>query len=132
MKKLLLILTVALMGCGGFSLDQKDAQATAEKAIKLISERKYDELSELYTNDFKAGESKEVREEKFNQILDAIGPVVSYSLLDSTNLVVTETNELVLKYDVKHSNVETIEEYIISMESGKCEISKINIQQKNL
>ncbi len=132
MKKLILFIAVCtLASCTSEKLDITAAIKTAESAIKLIGDKKYDELVKLYTSDFSSSETKEVREKKYNQIIDIVGPAVEYILTDSIRQNNTEEeSRIVLKYNVKHERVNTTETYTIVKEEGKYLLADIFITNK--
>lgn len=107
------------------------AKKTAESAIQLIGDKKFDGLAALYTKDFNDSEPKETRELKLKQIIEAVGNVMEYKLTDSTQVNNTgEESRIVLKYKVKHSKLSTTETYTIMKDEGKYLLSNIDITNK--
>ncbi|MEI8231478.1 MAG: hypothetical protein WCG32_02770, partial [Actinomycetes bacterium] len=93
MKKIIFVIALSsLFSCTGEKLDMNAARKTAESAIQLIADEKYDELSKLYTPDFRDGEEKKLKELKFSQIIHIIGKMQEYSLLDSSRVTTDEVN----------------------------------------
>jgi len=128
MKKIIFVIALSsLFSCTGEKLDMNAARKTAESAIQLIADEKYDELSKLYTPDFRDGEEKKLKELKFSQIIHIIGKMQEYSLLDSSRVTTDEVNRIVLKYKVKHENAETTETYTVAKEEGSYLLADIYI-----
>jgi len=129
MKHLLLALSFfTLAACMNEKLDMAAATKTAESAIQLIGDEKFDDLSQLYTKDFSNSEAKEEREKKFDQIIKVTGKTIAYNLTDS--IIENNTGEesrLILKYKVKHANTSTTETYTVVKEEGKYLLSNIYI-----
>ena len=131
MKKILFVIIVSsLFSCSSEKLDMNSAIKTAESAIQLIGAEKFDELSKLYTPDFREGEAKEVKEKKFSEIMKVIGKPVEYAILDSSRTLMDEVNRIVLTYKVKHENATTTETYTIAKEEGSYLIADIYITNK--
>ncbi len=68
-----------LFSCAGEKLNMNAALKTAESAIQLIGDEKYEELAKLYTPDFRDGEEKKLKELKFAQIIKIIGKTEEFS-----------------------------------------------------
>lgn len=126
---ILLFTGIILISCTGQDLKMSEAKTTAETAINLIGNQDFEKLSEMYSTDFSTSEPKEVRLQKFKQIIDATGPVQSFELKDSTSSnEIGEESRITLTYTVKHANLNTIETYKITKESGNYVIAGISIQ----
>jgi hypothetical protein len=126
MKKIIILFTIlAMSSCSMGKVDMAEAMKTAENAMALISEKKYDELSKLFSYDFYESEPKEAREKKFEKIIDVAGKLIEFHLTDSLR-----ENNVILKYAVKHANTTTTETYTIVQEEGKYLISDINISNQ--
>ena len=131
MKKItfFLFVCIALWSCAGKDMEMSEAKRTAETAMNLISNEDYDKLSELYSTDFNNSESKEVRIQKFKQIIEATGSVQDFKLIDSSSVnEIGEESRITLSYHVQHSKISTFETYKIGLESGKYVIAGIDIQ----
>lgn len=123
------IISFILLSCTGQDMEINKAKNAAETAIGLIGNKEFDKLVEMYSNDFSTSEPKEIRLQKFNQIIDATGTVQNFVLTDSTiNSEIGEESRIILTYKVKHANLTTIETYKIGKESGNYVIAGINIQ----
>ena len=126
MKKIIILFTIlAMSSCSMGKVDMAEAMKTAENAMALISEKKYDELSKLFSYDFYESEPIEAREKKFEKIIDVAGKLIEFHLTDSLR-----ENNVILKYAVKHANTTTTESYTIVQEEGKYLISDINISNQ--
>jgi len=124
-----LLLAIGLWACTGQEMDIKQAKKTAETAINLIGNQKFDELATYYSEDFSSSEPKEDRIKKFTLIIGTTGPSNNFELLDSTvENNIGEDSRITLKYKVNHTNVSTFETYKIGYESGKYVIAGIDIQ----
>ncbi len=125
----IILITIFLYACAGQDMETGKAKKAAETAIGLIGNEEFEKLADLYSNDFSTSEPKEVRLQKFKQIIDATGPVQDFELTDSTSeSEIGEESRITLTYKVKHSRLNTIETYKISKESGNYVIAGINIQ----
>lgn len=125
-------LAIGLWACTGKEMDIKQAKKTAETAINLIGNEKFDELATYYSEDFSNSEPKEDRLKKFSLIIATTGPSQSFELLDSIiENNVGEDSRITLKYKVNHANVATSETYKIGLEAGKYVIAGIDIQTSN-
>ena len=131
MKKTIFVIALSfLFSCAGEKLDMNAARKTAETAIRLIGDEKYDELSKLYTPDFRDGEEKKLKELKFAQIIKIIGKTEEFSIKDSSRITTDEVNRIVLTYKVKHANAITTETYTIAREEGNYLLADIYITNK--
>ena len=111
-------------------LDMNAARKTAEIAIQLIGAENYDELSKLYTPDFRDSEAKGMKEKKFSEIIHVIGKTEEFSIIDSSRVTMEETDMIVLKYKVKHATATTTETYTIAKEEGNYLLANIYITNK--
>ena len=132
MKKLAIVIAICIFSsCASEKLDMTAAQKTAESAIRFIGDKNYADLSKLYTPDFATSETKEVREQKYNQIIDIVGKTIEFKLTDSIRQNNTaEESRIILKYKVKHEKVTTTETYTIAKEEGNYLIADIFITNK--
>lgn len=78
MKKLFVILAIVAIGCLGCGkVDHSKAKALVIGLIQAEDSSKYDETSKYYTDEFNQGESVEARAQKYRQLNEAYGNVVS-------------------------------------------------------
>ena len=125
----ILLVSILLFSCTGQDMDMDKAKSTAVTAINTIGNGEFEKLAELFSTDFSNSEPKEVRLQKFKQIIDATGPVQSFELIDSTSVSeIGEESRITLSYSVKHTHLNTIETYKIGKESGIYVIVGIDIQ----
>lgn len=118
-----------LFSCTGSELNMEQAKSAAETAINLVSNKEFDKLTEMCSEDFSKSEPKEVRLQKFKKIIEATGPAENYVLTDSIIFnEIGEESRITLTYKVKHTKLNTLETYKIGKESGNYVIAGINIQ----
>lgn len=131
-KILFVLLTSCLWACTGTDMKMQEAKKTAETAINLIGNKKFDELATYYSEDFSVSETKEDRNRKFALLVETIGSLQSFEITDSiTENTIGEESRITLKYKVIHSNITTLETYKIGKERGKYVIAGIDIQMNN-
>jgi hypothetical protein len=130
MKKLLIISLVLFASCKQSEFDQNKGREICDKAIKLINDRNYSELANLYDDDFKSSETPEVRTEKFDKILNVIGKMKVDSLISTKNNSDEDSDRMIFTYKVVAENLTVNEEFLISKESGDYRIAKIDIEQQ--
>lgn len=117
-----------LAACSSEKLDMTAAMETSESAVKYIGNKEFSNLFALYSKDFAASEPEAERSKKLGKIIDAVGPVVETTLLDSLRIENTgEESSLVIKFKVKHANTTTTEAYTVIKEDGKYLLSDVNI-----
>jgi uncharacterized lipoprotein len=129
MRKLLFVSIVCfLAACSSEKLDMPAALETTESAVKFIGNKEFSNLFALYSKDFAASEPEAERSKKLGKIIDAVGPIVETTLLDSLRIENTgEESSLLIKYKVKHANTTTTETYTVIKEDGKYLLSDVNI-----
>jgi hypothetical protein len=127
---LILLAFIFIASCRDNEFDNNKANALCEKAIKLIHEKNYTELSKLYTDDFKTSESPEVRAEHFDKIIEVTGGMKSDSLISTTPKSSDDNDELVMVYKVIAERMTINESFTIAKENGEYRIAQINIQQE--
>jgi hypothetical protein len=129
MKHVILVFALFIAAaCSSEKLDLNAAKKTAEQAIQYSGNKEFESLFTLYAKDFAASESIEESTQKLKKIIDVVGPVESYSLLDT--LRVDETGQesyLVIKFKVKHSHTTTTETFNVVKEDGKYLLNDISI-----
>ena len=134
MKKIisLAVITIVLCftACKQNDFDKNKAAEVCEKAIKLIDNRNYSELANMYTDDFKTSETAEVRTEKFDKILNVIGRMKSDSLITTKNRTDEDYDQIVFTYKVITEHITVNEAFTITKESGDYKIAQIDIQQQ--
>lgn len=130
MKKVLFFCGILFCFSCTRTMDIPAACKLSEDALKLIDERDYVKLAELYSADFNASEEPSTRMDKFNKILDATGTMLSFKCLDTANAVPDEFGVLVLNFDVEFEKVNATATFDIIEDVGGLRINRISIQQK--
>jgi hypothetical protein len=129
MKNLFLVLIVlSVCACNTDRLNMQSAVSTAEHAVKHIGNKEFSELFKLYSKDFAASETEDIRKQKLGKIIDAVGAVQEVTLLDTIRVENSgEEPSIVIKYKVKHVNTVTTETFTVIFDEGQYLLSDVNI-----
>jgi|SRR6185312_2947064 len=132
MKKLfvvLCILCVATWGCG--HVDQTKAKALVVSLIQKIDSGKYDETSAFYTDEFNAGESLSARIDKYKELKDAFGNVVSIKCISVKDSTDPDDRPIVkLMYLVKHTKLTSVEAYSVVSQNGDYKVEEQDVKKE--
>lgn len=133
MKKLILFIGIlSLWACSTDKLDTEKGKAAVETLIRKIDKEQYKGLSDLYSDDFNAGESLEVRSEKFKKLKQAMGEVQSLDLTEAKNEAVPgDECRLTLTYKIKRSRISSVETFVVILEDGKYKVFDHSIRSDN-
>jgi hypothetical protein len=132
MKKwfvVLAVLTVACIGCG--KVDHKKAEALVIGLVQKEDSDKYVETSNFYSEEFNQGESVEARAQKYRQLKEAYGDVVSMQCIsekDSTDLDDRPIVQLI--YRIKRTKVTTLEAFSVVSQNGDYKVEQDDIKQE--
>ena len=119
-------LTILLLAScsGGGKLEYGKAKETAENCMKAIDKGDFQGVKDNYYSDNYGTTSTEDLNKKFTKLKDVCGDLVSYTLKDSSSTSeVGEEAQVVLTYEVKHSNTTTTEQFVIVEQNGKYKIA---------
>lgn len=129
MKKLAVILTALLCACSAIMHpDKEKAKAVAEALIQKENSGDYAGTSQYYTDGFNKSEPIETRTSKFKDLHDALGDFKSMECIKATDT--TDANDfpaIDLVYRVKHSKLNSIEEFTVITEEGKLKIEEHSV-----
>jgi hypothetical protein len=131
MKKLSFITVVLLFGCSAMTHpDMAKSKAVVEALIQKENSGNYAGTSQYYTDDFNKSETPEARTDKFQKLHDALGDFTSAELLKASDS--TDPNDfpcVELRYRVKHSKLNSIEEFTVIKEEGNLKVEQHTITQ---
>jgi hypothetical protein len=134
MKKLFVVLavvTIACMGCG--KVDQTKATALVENLIHTIDSGDYAATPKYYTDEFNAGESLQVRTQKYKDLKDAFGNVISMQCISVKDSTDPEDRPIVMMiYQVNHTKLTSLEAYSVVSQNGDYKVESQDIKQKGL
>jgi len=132
MKKLFVVLSIVIMACISCGkVEPNKAKALVQSLIQKIDSGKYAETSSYYTDEFNAGESLDVRTEKYEKLKEVFGDVVSMECIlekDSTDFTDRPIVELV--YRIKHTKLTSLEVYTVVSQNGDLKVESQDIKQE--
>jgi hypothetical protein len=131
MKKLFVILTVVAIACFGCGkVDQSKAKALVENLIHTVDSGNYAGTSKYYTDEFNAGESIDARAQKFKDLKDAFGNVVSMECISAKDSTDADDRPIVqLMYKVKHTKMPSLEAYTVVSQNGDYKVEQQDVRQ---
>jgi hypothetical protein len=133
MKKLFVLLvvaTIAFMGCG--KVDQSKAKVLVENLIHTIDSGNYTATSKYYTDEFNAGETPEVRAQKYQILKETFGAVVSMACISVKDSTDPDDRPIVqLIYKVNHTKLTSLEAYTVVSQNGDYKVEQQDIKQVN-
>src|ERR1700743_2005251 len=120
MKNLLFILAaIVLFCCSCGKVNSDKAKALVVSLIQKTDSGKYNETSAYYTDEFNAGESLDARIEKYKELKDAFGNVVSIQCISEKDSTDPDDRPIVqLLYRVKHTKLTSLEAYSVVSQNG--------------
>jgi len=113
-----------------FEYEKDKAYDVSRKTMELMKDLKFENLQDLYSNDFKNSEDPQQRIEKFKSIFDAAGKIQEFSVVDSVNVEVAVNDEATFQYNVKCENMNLTGYLSIIKDEGGYYISQINLVQE--
>jgi hypothetical protein len=132
MKKLFVVLTVvtiACLSCG--KVDPNKAKALVVSLIQKTDSGKYDETSKFYTDEFNAGESLAARTDKYQQLKNVFGNVLSIDCISEKDSTDPDDRPIVLLiYKVKHTKLTSLEAYSVVSQNGDYKVEQQDIKQQ--
>jgi putative lipoic acid-binding regulatory protein len=132
MKKWFVVLAVVIVACIGCGkVDHKKAETLVIALVQKEDSDKYNETSKYYSEEFNQGESVEARAQKYRQLKEAYGDVVSMqciSVKDSTDLDDRPIVQLI--YRVKRTKVTTLEAFSVVSQNGDYKVEQDDIKQE--
>ncbi len=129
--KILSIMIVVLTCSCNTSLELEPAKQACEEYLKLLDENKFEQASELISQDFAGTSSKEMAIEKMTTLQEKLGSLKKLKLLES-NLKeeFAQRSYYELVYEVHHVRVTTKESFFVVKEAGEYRIYSHNITNK--
>ncbi len=134
MKKLFLLLPVIAIACFGCGkVDQSKAKVLVENLIHTIDSGDYANTNKFYTDEFNAGESIDVRSQKYKDLKDAFGNLTSLECISTKDSTDPEDRPIVmLMYKVKHTKMTSLEAYSVVSQNGDYKVESQDIRQEKL
>ena len=132
MKKLFLLLPVIAIACFGCGkVDQSKAKVLVENLIHTIDSGDYANTNKFYTDEFNAGESIDVRTQKYKDLKDAFGNLTSLECISVKDSTDSDDRPIVqLMYKVKHTKLTSMEAYTVVSQAGDYKIEQQDIRQE--
>ena len=132
MKKTLIVITAFVCGCSALvHPDQTKSKALVEALIQKENSGDYAGTSQYYTDEFNKSESIEARTDKFKRLHDALGDYKSMELVKVRDT--TDANDFPavdLIYRVKHTQLNSLEEFTVISEAGTYKVEEHGITQE--
>ena len=129
MKYTPLVFATLLCSCSAIiHPDINQSKTLVESLIQKENSGDYAGTSQLYTDGFNKSEPIESRTTKFKEMHDALGDLKSVECLkavDSTDL--NDFPSVYLKYRVKHSKLNSIEEFTVIKEEGSLKVEEHSV-----
>ncbi|MFZ7114860.1 MAG: hypothetical protein ACO1G9_05735 [Bacteroidota bacterium] len=125
--KTILLISLISISCTHEIPDPTHAQKFVEDFMQKINENDYTNLSDYYSEEMHNGESDEDRIAKFEQLNQALGHTLSFTLLQQKSIQEPDSPPSVnFVYEVKHRKQVVIEMYSVVKEGKHYKISKQN------
>jgi hypothetical protein len=127
---LLLIFAVA---CQEKPLDVEKAKQVVEKLMELTDKGAWEQIGELYTAEFNASETIEVKQQKLMRLKDTLGSIKSKEFISSTDVAeFGQPRRVLLKYKVIHKRATTFETFTVQEDEGGYKIASHLVETKPL
>jgi hypothetical protein len=132
MKKLFVGITVAIIACSGCGkVEPNKAKALVVSLIQKIDSGKYDQTSAYYTDEFNAGESLDVRVEKYKELKEAFGNVQTIDCISEKDSTDPDDRPIIkLKYRVKHTKLTSLEAYSVVSQNGDYKVEQQDVEKQ--
>jgi hypothetical protein len=121
-----------MLGCGLADVSKDKAQHLAESLLNDIKSENYNNLDNYYTASFNESEPQQIKVEKYNKLLKAMGKIQSYELIEAKENKDSDNGgpSIALKYKVKCERLTVVETFIIINDEGHHKISFQNIENQ--
>ncbi len=130
--KTILFISLVSISCTHEIPDPVQAQKFVEDFMQKISRNDFTNLSDHYSEEMHNGESDEARIAKFEQLNQALGNTLSFTLLQQKSIQEPDSPPSVnFVYEVKHRKQVVIEMYSVVKEGKEYKISKQNTVSKS-
>ncbi len=127
LMKTILLVSLISISCTHEIPDPVQAQKFVEDFMQKISRNDFTNLSDHYSEEMHNGESDEARIAKFEQLNQALGSTLSFTLLQQKSIQEPDSPPSVnFVYEVKHRKQVVIEMYSVVKEGKAYKISKQN------
>ncbi len=121
MKKLLLILSIALVACAT-NVDENAAKSKVSELLTLLKNHEFEKTKDYYSAEFNEGEPVETRQKKFEQIESASGAIKDFEFVSAVPSELDGRKILTLTYKVNCANTVLTESFIVANEEGAVKI----------
>lgn len=126
-----LSLFLLVISCKEKPLDVETAKKVAETLISKADKGDWENIADLYTAEFNASETPDVKTQKLMRLNEALGKVKSVEFLSSTDVAeFGRPREMVLKYRVIHERVTSIEIFTIQEDEGGYKVSAHSVESE--
>lgn len=131
-KLLILLLAIFTLGCDG-KMDVEQAKVVTEELIVQADKLDFVAVENIYSPDFRRGETQEDREEKLRYLKRAMGDHVRSEFMAFTlEEEFGQPRKLVLEYRVHYSNMVTIQKISVIEEEGGYRVERHSIRNEEL
>ncbi len=134
MKKTIAVFLLTLLtACAEKPLDAEKAKEVVKQLLEYIDNGAWDKIESLYTAEFNASESVEVKTQKLMRLRDTLGPVKTVEFISATDVAeFGQPRSVVLKYKVIHKRATTIETFTVQEDEGGYKISFHSVETEPL
>jgi len=123
MKRIIPILLILLVSCGGQKMELDKAKTTAETLIEVIKAEQFDKFPDIYSKDFFQNITQQQWIDDLNKLKEILGSIDSYTLTE-TNFEhnIDKPDDIVLVYEIQHSKFKSHQTFTIIIEDGKYKV----------
>ena len=134
MKHLLAILFIfSLTACAEKPLDTDMAKKVVEALMDKADKGDWEGIEDFYTAEFNASETVEVKVQKLIRLRDTMGSIQSKEFVSATHVAeFGRPQQVVLKYKVVHSRVNSIETFTVQEDEGGYKVSSQMVETESL
>ncbi len=128
----LLFILVSLVSCAEKPLDVETAKKVVERLIAKADQGDWEGIEDLYTAEFNASETPEIKTQKLQRLRDTMGKVQSVEFVSATNVAeFGRPQEVILKYRVVHDRVTSIETFAVREDEGGYKVGSHMVESEN-
>jgi hypothetical protein len=131
MALLACICVALIISCSLGKIDGKEAFACAQGYLDAIKAGDHQKALDYYSSSFDDA-TPENRMEKIKKLEEVMGQVSGFELKDSVRTQAGDLDAMSFTYRVTHSNVTSIEKFIIINDAGEYKIAAHEVQSENL
>ncbi len=129
----ILSITILLffVACAEKPLEVETAKKVVESLISKADKGDWEGIEDLYTAEFNASETPEVKTQKLMRLRDVLGRVNEIEFISSTDVAeFGRPRELVLKYRVFHERVTSLETFTVQEVEGGYKVSAHSVESE--